>query len=139
MSASTLWDEVISQLQHRRDMHRRDEGVIGGLRHVDIIVRMNGFFAPKSSANQLDRTIGNHLIDVHVRLGARTRLPHIERKLTVQLARDHFIGYLADQVGFVPGKFPCFSVDDGCSLLHVPIGMVDCFGHVVISNGEVDE
>src|SRR5260370_26503167 len=64
------WDETVSKLQYGCDMHRRNEGVIGGLRHVDIIVGMNGFFAPKSPTNELNCTVGNHLIDVHVRLSA---------------------------------------------------------------------
>src|SRR5260370_42243396 len=82
---------------------------------------MDRVFAPQSPANELDRPVRDDLIDVHIGLRSRTRLPHIEGELTVKLARDHFIGYLADQVCFVPGKFACLSVDDSRRLLHVPM------------------
>ena len=45
----------------------------------------------------LDRPVGDHLIDIHVGLGAGARLPHLEREFTVQGAACHLLGCRHDQ------------------------------------------
>ena len=49
------------------------EGVIGRLRHVDVIVRMDPGVVPAPPAQDLDGPVGDHLVQVHVlgRAGAR--------------------------------------------------------------------
>ncbi len=85
---------------HRRDMHDRRETVIGGLAVVYVVVWVNRIFAPHHAAGKLDRAVGDHLIGVHVALGARTGLEDHERKLRVPSPRDHLLGRPHDQ--------PCF-------------------------------
>jgi len=49
--------ETVRDLEHRRDVHRRRERVVGRLGHVDVIVGMDGVLTPHYTAGQLDRTI----------------------------------------------------------------------------------
>jgi hypothetical protein len=41
--------------------------------------------------HQLERSIGDHLVDVHVRGGARAALEHIELELIVEFSVDHLL------------------------------------------------
>ena len=68
-------------------MHGRREGVVRGLAHIDVIVRVQNLFAGDFVA-----AICDNLVGVHVRLSAASRLPYDERKMVVQTARDNFVG-----------------------------------------------
>ena len=46
-----------------------------------------GFLMPMLAAGQLDGAVGDHLVDVHVRLRAAAGLPDAEREVVVELAR----------------------------------------------------
>jgi hypothetical protein len=67
-------------------MHGGGETVIGGLAAIDMVIGMDGAFAAALSGQQFVGIARDHLIDVHVRLGAGAGLPDDERKLVVQLA-----------------------------------------------------
>ena len=41
-----------------------------------------GVLLPELAAQQLDRAVGDDLVDVHVGLGPRAGLPHVERELS---------------------------------------------------------
>ena len=92
-----LGQEVPLDLEHGGDVHRGREGVVRRLRHVDVVVRVNRRLAPELAAEQLDRAVRDDLVHVHVRLGARARLPYVERELAVELPRDHLVGRGADR------------------------------------------
>ena len=55
---------------HCGDVHRRGKGVVGALRFVDVVVGMDGLFAPHHTAGNLDRPIADDFVDVHVGLRA---------------------------------------------------------------------
>ena len=57
------------------------------------------------AARDFDGAVGDDFVDVHVGLRAAARLPDAQRELVVQLAGDHFVGGLHDQLGFLGGKF----------------------------------
>lgn len=59
-------------------MHDGWEGVVGGGRHVDVIVWVDGLFAAFLTAEDLDGTVGDYFVGVHVGLGAGARLPDDE-------------------------------------------------------------
>ena len=65
----------------RGDVHRGRERVVGRLAHVHVIVGMHRLLGAQRAADQLDAPVGDHLVDVHVRLGARAGLPHVQREL----------------------------------------------------------
>jgi hypothetical protein len=50
---------------------------------------MDRVLGADGAAEQLDRAVGDHLVGVHVRLGAGTGLPDGEREIVVELAVDH--------------------------------------------------
>jgi hypothetical protein len=59
----------------RGDVHGGGEGVVGRLRHVDVVVGMNGLFAAHDAAGNFDGAVGNDFVDVHVGLRAAAGLP----------------------------------------------------------------
>src|SRR5258708_4233015 len=59
---------------------------------------------PAPTAEELARAVGQHLVHVHVGLGARARLPHHQWKLAVVLAGDHLVGGGGDGFRLLLGK-----------------------------------
>lgn len=57
------------------DVHGRRVGVVGALRLVDVVVGVNGLLRAEAAAHDLDGSVGDHLVGVHVALGAGTSLP----------------------------------------------------------------
>ena len=64
----------------RGDVHRRREDVVRRLPAVDVVVGMHEPALAARPAEDLRGAIGEHLVDVHVRLRARSGLPDGERK-----------------------------------------------------------
>ena len=87
-----------------RDVHGGGERVVGGLRHVDVVIGMNRLLRSQFAARQFDGAVGDDLVDVHVGLGAAAGLPDTQRELVVEFAGDDFVGRLHDESGFVGGK-----------------------------------
>ncbi len=86
------------QLLDRRNMHGRRKSIIRRLAAIAMIVRMHRRFSSHSTAETLDSQIGNHLVGVHVGLGAGTGLPDDQRKVVVQIAVDNFSGCIRYRV-----------------------------------------
>ena len=75
----------------RRHMHRRGNDIVAGLPLIDVVVRMDQFFAALA-AEQFNRPIGNDLVRIHIGRSAGTGLKNIQDKLAVPLAVCHFLG-----------------------------------------------
>ena len=90
--------QLILDGDHRGDVHRRGEGVVGGLAHVYVVVGVHQLLA-----RQLVGAVGHHFVGVHVGLGAGTGLPHHQREVAVQLAGDHLVAGAGDDVGLFIG------------------------------------
>jgi len=71
------------------DMHRGRKAIIRGLTIVDVVIGMHGLLGATPLAQLFIRAIGDHFVDVHVGLGARTRLPDDQWKLIVEFSVDH--------------------------------------------------
>ena len=69
--------EILGQRGGRRHMHGGGKGIIGGLAKVDVIVGMNRRHLATRRSKAFVGAIGDHLDDVHVRLGAGTGLPDL--------------------------------------------------------------
>src|SRR5690606_25045377 len=67
-------------------------GIVRRLRFIDIVIWLEDefTFADFTSGKYL-RTIGNHLINVHIGLRPRTRLPDDQRELVVQFTLQNLI------------------------------------------------
>jgi len=91
--------EAISDFQGGSDMHGGGGSVVGRLSEIYMIVGMNRVFATESAAEHLACAIGDHLVQVHVGLGAGSGLPHDQREVTVELSVDHLLGSIGDGFG----------------------------------------
>jgi hypothetical protein len=99
------------------DVHGGGEAVVGRLAHVDVVVGVYRVFGAQLAAQQLASSVGDHLVDVHVGLGARAGLPDIQRKLAVELAGDDLIGRGDDGLREGAVQAPGLGVDLGCGFL----------------------
>ena len=82
-----------------RNVHGCGEGIVRRLPHVDMVVRVNWFFAAFFAAQQFDGAVGNHLIHIHIGLCARARLPHHQRELVVPFACLNFLRHIHNGIG----------------------------------------
>ena len=85
-------EKATADLLDRGDMHGTGKAVVRGLAHVDVIVRMDRALRAQLTAQQLVRAIGDHLVGVHIGLGAGAGLPNHEWKVIVEPALGHLAG-----------------------------------------------
>lgn len=121
------------------NVHGGGEAVVGALRAVDVVIGVYWRLAATAFAGQFVGASGDHLVDVHVALGATARLPDDERELIVVLAIQHFIGGLFDQPGDVGRQVAIAVVDARRGLLDQCQGVQYREGHAFLANGEVDQ
>ena len=81
------------------NMNRRGKRVIGALPHVDMVIRMNRFFQLETiPARDLNGSVRDHFVDIHVARGSRTGLKHVDGEFRVEFSFNHFLG--GGQQGF---------------------------------------
>ena len=86
-----------AELGDRGDVHRRRKRVVRGLTHVDVVVRVDGILRADDAAEQLDGTVRDHLVDVHVGLRSTAGLEHDEREVLVERAGNHLVRRLTNR------------------------------------------
>jgi len=96
---------------------RGGDYVVGGLGHVDVIVRMHGLVFAALAAQQLIRAIGEDLVTVHVVRRPRARLVGIHDELMAVLPGQHFVGRPHDRVGELRVETPGLFVHEGGGFL----------------------
>ena len=99
------------------DTHGGREGVVGRLRHIHMVVRMHRVLRAEWRAGKLAAAIGDHLVHVHVELGAAAGHPDMERKLIWMLPRQDFVAGPRDQPMPTVIKPTGGVVDMGCGFL----------------------
>ena len=121
------------------DVHRRREGVVGTLRLVGVVVGVDRTVSlAEGSAGQHMRPVGDDLIDVHVGLRARARLPDHEREAMVQLPSDDLSAHSDNQVPLGVGQNAGFTIGVGRRHLQVAEGVDHLDGHAAHgADGEV--
>ena len=119
-------DDLVLKRADRRDVHGRRERVVGRLRHIDIVVRVQQLFARNFIA-----AVGNNLVAVHVRLCAGAGLPDDEREIVQKLAGNDLVRRLLDGGKLFFGHFfgTQRAVGAGSSLFQNAEGMDDLGGH----------
>ena len=70
---------------HGCHVNCRREGVICGLGTVDMVIGVDRPVAAKRLTGSLSCQVADHLIDVHVRLGAAAGLPDAQGELIIML------------------------------------------------------
>ena len=101
----------------RRNMHRRRKRIVRRLRHIHMIVRMHRLLRSHLSARNLNRAIRDDLIHIHIGLRARPRLPNPQRKLVIQLPRNHFVRRQRNELRLIRSKFAQILIHQRASLL----------------------
>ena len=86
---------VVAQQQGHLD--RRRVGVVGRLRHVEVIVRLDDLVVALLVPGQLERDVGHHLVGVHVGRGAGPALVPVDLELVVILPLHEGFGSLLDR------------------------------------------
>lgn len=61
-----------------------------------MVVGVNGLLAAQLSAQDLDSSVRNNLVDVHVGLSTRSGLEDDQGEVVDELARDDLVGGFAD-------------------------------------------
>jgi len=86
--------QSVLKLHHGGNVHDSGEGVVGGGRHIDVVVRVNGLLGAHGTTQNLDSTVGDDLVGVHVGLSARAGLPDDQREVIQQLTLSDLGGGL---------------------------------------------
>ena len=126
-------------LRRGGDVHRGGKRVVGRLRHVYVVIGVNGLLAAHLAAGDFDGAIGDHLVDVHVGLRAAAGLPDAQRKMIVELAGDDFVGGAGDELGFFVRELAEVLIYQRGGLFEDAEGADELGRHGVFADVEVDE
>ena len=130
-------NEALLHVDGRGDAHGRRERVVRRLRHVDVIVGVNRRVAAKRRASDLAAAVGDHLVDVHVELGAAAGHPDVQRKHVAMLAGEDFVAGLNDQLVALIVEPLAVVVGDGGGLLQGRVGRDHLAGNQVLPDAEM--
>ena len=92
-----LEDHVLQQFDGG-DLAGGGDHVVGGLRHIYMVIGMNDGVVAFFAAQNLDGTVGDHFVGVHVERGAGAALDTVGDKGIVQLAGQDLVTGLYDGV-----------------------------------------
>ena len=84
--------------RRRGNVHRRGKRIVGRLRLVDVVVRMNRALAAERRTRELTAAVRHDLVDIHVELGPAARHPYVQREHVVVLTREDFVAGASDEV-----------------------------------------
>src|SRR5208282_2738076 len=132
-------EKFLPRLRGGGDVHGSGKRVVRGLRHIYVVIRVDGLFAAHRAAGNFDGAIGDDFVDVHVGLRAAAGLPDAKREMRVELPGDDFVGGLRDERGFVGGELAEVQVDERGGFFEDAEGADQLGGHGVLANGEVNE
>ena len=119
------------------DVHRGRKRVVRRLAHIDVIVWMHRLLGAELAAQHFVGAIGDHLVEVHVGLGAGPGLPDHQRKVPVELAVDHLARGADDGAGAAPVEQSEFAIRLGGSKLDHAERMNDRHRHPLITDAEI--
>lgn len=91
-------EKSVLDLQNSGNVHNGREGIVGRGGHVDMVVGVDRLLAAHGSAQDLNCTVGDDLVGIHVGLGARAGLPDNEREMVNQLEVGNLSGGLLDRL-----------------------------------------
>ncbi|MCY1283300.1 hypothetical protein D9M70_321760 [compost metagenome] len=129
--------QLLLDRARRGNVHRGREAVVARLAGIDVVVRMHRLLAADLAAEQLDRAVGDDLVEVHVGLRARSGLPDRQRKLLRPAAFDHFRGRLLDGVRQLGREYAQLTVGAGRAQLQDGKGLDQRGRHLLVADAEV--
>ncbi len=90
--------ESVLKLHDGGDMHGSGERVVGRSGHIDVVVGVDGLLGAHLAPQDLNGTVGDDFVRVHVGLSAGTGLPNDQGEVVEELALGHFTGGLLDSL-----------------------------------------
>ena len=130
-------DESVHDLLDGGDVHGGREGVVGRLRHVDVVVGVDRLLGPHDTTGQLDGPVRDHLVGVHVGLGAAPGLPDAQREVVIELTFGYLGRRLLDEDGQLVTELAQVAVHLGRGTLEDAEGPDDRLGHGLGADVEV--
>ena len=121
------------------DVHGGGKRVVGGLRHVHIVVGMDRILGAENAAGEFDGAIGDDFVGVHIGLRAAAGLPDAQGKFVVQFSGDDFIAGLQDEAGLLRREFAQLLIHQRAGLLQNSKGANQLGGHGVPADIEVHQ
>ena len=109
-------DQVVDQGGRGGDVDRRGEDVVGGLRGVDVVVRVDHLVAA-GGLEGAGGELGDDLVGVHVRGRAGAGLEDVDREVAVVLAGGNLVGGVGNRLGELAVEHSQFCVGLGGGLL----------------------
>lgn len=94
--ASKGGEELTLELEDGGNVHDGGEGVVGRGAAVDVVVRVDGRLAANLATEELNGTVGDDLVGVHVGLSAGAGLPDDEGEVVDEPAVGHLLGSQLD-------------------------------------------
>ena len=119
------------------DVHRGREHIVRRLAHVDVIVRMHRRLLAALAAQQLVGAVRDHLVEVHVALGAGAGLPDDQREMFVELAVDHLLGSVRNHASALAVEDAERLVDVGRRTLDQPERADERQRHALLADAEI--
>src|SRR5437016_9593008 len=132
-------EETAYRFRGGGDVHGGGKRVVGGLRHVYVVIGVNGSLATHFAAGDFNGAVGDDFVDVHVGLRAAAGLPDAKREVVVELSGDDFIGGADDEAALFVRELAEVLVDERGGFLEDAEGADELRGHGVLADGEVDE
>ena len=99
LSEQLVFDQESLQPEHHRQLHRGRVCVVGRLRAVDVVNRVEVFVVALGVSELFEGTVGDDLVRRHVGRRTRATLKDSENKFVVQCAVVDLFADLDDEVG----------------------------------------
>ena len=131
-------DQPLLQFERHGHMQRGGEGVVARLAQVHMVVRMHRLLAAQLPSEGLNRSVGDHLIGIHVGLGSGAGLPDLQRKFAIQLAAGHLLRRRHDRGGQGGIQAAQVAVHFGAGGLELAEGMHHRQRHALAEGKEMD-
>lgn len=131
-----LGDQRLGDLHDSGNVHDGGEGVVGRLRHVDVIIGVDGGLGAQLAAEHLNGSVGDDLVGVHVGLGTGSGLENNQGEVLGQLTVNDLLGGLLDGLSDL-GVQTVLHVDGGSGLLEDTKGSDKRLGHLGLLSADV--
>ena len=119
---------------------RRREGIVGGLKYIRVVKRRDEIVPAGSVPEQLQCTVGDHFVDVHVETGAGTTAERINDDAFVEVPFGKFAGGGLEGIDMCRFELPDFrgpggtdagELDDTVGMNQLPVGGTTADGKVL--------
>jgi hypothetical protein len=90
--------ELTLNVEDGSDVHNGGESVVGRGTAVDVVVGVDGLLAAHGTAEDLNSTVGDNLVGVHIGLSSGTSLPDDEGEVVKKLSIGNLLGSLLDSL-----------------------------------------